>query len=330
MFSYLFRTACCGLVASAAAIGIQSSADAGTLQNTYYGGLDDVYEYGPTVTPEANQVIGDASVFGITNAVASFSPLHNGTLTVTINTNFAGVPGTAAADGTNYGSLFIGSASTWNADHTTGGPQYINDQYHPGEWLFAVNTGPTTSTTATGSSGTGGLYQITGTQTPYIQGTYNNNGIGNSVVGGTNTTVVQYYQTTNGQVVMSNVGGNPITYPLAGAPGWWFRQGQAVAYAPTTPTSGQVTGSDVTWSVVNTTSNPGSVTYTLTDFDALGLSLNSISISWAMTCANDIIQGVVDPTPLPGALPLFAAGLGVLGFAASRRRRNATTAKVAG
>ena len=61
----------------------------------------------------------------------------------------------------------------------------------------------------------------------------------------------------------------------------------------------------------------------------------TIAFSWAMTCANDVIQGVFNfnppppggqNVPLPAAFPLFAFAVGGLGLAGrwrSRRRANA-------
>jgi hypothetical protein len=48
-----------------------------------------------------------------------------------------------------------------------------------------------------------------------------------------------------------------------------------------------------------------------------------------MTCANDVIQGQVllggndltGTTPLPGALPMFSAGLGAMGMLSWRKKR---------
>jgi hypothetical protein len=143
---------------------------------------------------------------------------------------------------------------------------------------------------------------------------------------------------------MSNVSNDPISYPNSGNPNFYFRQGQAVQFAPGSTATPTVNGA---FSVIPTTYvsgtdtaiTEGSITYTIDDYSALNLG-NDIAISWAMTCANDIIQGTVDidtgevgqgpgPAPLPAALPLFAAGLGVLGFAGSRRRKSTAKAKVA-
>ena len=101
-------------------------------------------------------------------------------------------------------------------------------------------------------------------------------------------------------------------------PGYYFRQGQAVLFNP----SDSNTAIDpATVKVVS-----GSyIEYTIVDNGQLG---NTFALSWAMTCANDVIQGLVtlgstdlQGTPLPAALPLFAGGLGVMGLLARRRKR---------
>jgi hypothetical protein len=274
----LLRAARFGLLASVAAIGVQSSAHASTatLTDNYYGGLN---------TYTGLDVIG-TSDFEITSATVG---LTTNNLTVTINTNYAGQSG---LDNTTYGSLFIGSSATWTSDHSSQSVPYPTDQYHPGEWTYAfVPNG-------TANNSPGSLYNV-----------------------------------VESNVVMSNVNGDPITYPNLGNPGWYFRQGQAVAF----DTTGQTALADSG----NLTVNPGTyVSYSINIDAAVYNALkNGFSLSWAMTCANDIIQGVVtfpggndghNPTPLPAALPLFAGGLGFLGFVGSRRRKSAAKAAVAG
>jgi hypothetical protein len=313
MLSKFCRVASFGLLLTVAALGSQSPALAGTLLDNYDGGLN--YCCQSSLTPQSGDVIGPANVFDITSAVVSLNTnTPGGTLTVTINTYYAGVPGTANADGTGYGSLFLGPAATWNP---TGPAPYITDQYNPAEWIYAF---------VSNSNGSGAVYSTGNNPTPVTYGTPATNPAG----------VYQYYQTSTGQVVMSNVNGNPISYPNGGNPGYWFRQGQAVQFNPSQSTASTASGS---WSVVPTSVSEGSITYVIDDYAALGLG-PEIALSWAMTCANDIIQGTVsvftgegdnpNPTPIPAALPLFAAGLGLLGFAGSRRRRNTAMTKVAG
>ena len=146
-----------------------------------------------------------------------------------------------------------------------------------------------------------------------------------------NSSAPQYYQTTNGQVDMSNVNGSPVS----GSNGWLWRQNQPVTFSPN---GSPVTGTMASMTVDGT---GGDIVYTISDYSALSLD-GDIAISWAMTCANDIIQGtttgfpVLGPpghmgaTPLPAALPLFATGLGAMGLLGWRRKRkNAAVSAVA-
>ena len=153
------------------------------LQDQYYGGLN---------TYNGADVIGPTSVFDITSALIARTNSGD-TLVVTIYTDYAGVPGTSAADGTGYGVLFITpGADAWNPSGTAAN-HYSTDQYVPGEWQYAA----TIPQNPGASSGSGGLFL-----------------------------------TSDGTVVNSNVNGNPVTYPFAGNPGYYFRQGQAVQFVP--------------------------------------------------------------------------------------------------
>jgi hypothetical protein len=301
-----------------------------TIEDFYFGGLN---------TRNGQDVIGASNVFNITSAIVTLDATTNA-LTVQVNTNFAGAPASSnskvagALLGQTYGALFLGpggTGSTWLANHPTppsSSNTYPTDLYHPGEWTIAVNM------SGSGNSGGAGVYAVGANQTKLVSSSYN--GVKNSNTG----QIPWAYNTTDsqnnnlGRVVMSNEYGNPITYPNPGngANGqrYYFRQGQAVQFSPDAPTiSGTGSSSYVitptTWSSNGTVITEGSITYTISDFSALDLT-NDIAISWAMSCANDIIQGVVDfnipvVTPLPGALPLFAGGLALLGFA-GRRRKN--------
>ena len=119
---------------------------------------------------------------------------------------------------------------------------------------------------------------------------------------------------------MANVNGNPLSAPASGNPGFYFRQGQAVLF---TPTNSIVPNTSVDFTV-----GSGFIEYSIHDDGNLG---DSFALSWAMTCANDVIQGLVtlpstalNGTPLPAALPLFAGGLGVMGLLAGRRKRKSS------
>ena len=303
------RIVCVGLLAAAMMAGGAHMAGAFTLTNNYAGGTDTCPNPPCTDPP----VIGPASVFGVTSADVS---TVGSAVDVKINTYFAGVPGTPNADGTNYGSLFLNTSPIggpngplWNPSGTPANG-YAADTYTPGNWNYAVVMNAANPSTP--NTGTLGVYAI-GAQTPvyYPQ----------------NSGVVQYYQTSNGKVVMSNVGGDPVTYPYTGNPNYWFRQGQAVEFDPNNDLP-LYTG---TWTVTPTVgATEGAISYLI--LASNGLLGDGFALSWAMTCANSIIQGLVPDlanrdggftTPLPAALPLFAGGLGLMGFLGRRRKRRA-------
>jgi hypothetical protein len=321
-----------------------------TIQDFYFGGLN---------TAGGGDVIGASNVFNITSATVTLDATAD-TLTVQVNTNFAGAPTSnnshvlGALLGQTYGDLFLGpggAGSTWLASHPTPpgpGNTYASDQYHPGEWTIGVTMN------GSGNSGAAGVYSIGGSQnggsqTAVITGSY----AGAKPNSNTGNVPVAYNTTDShghklGQVVMSNEYGNPITYPKPGNGNidghrFKFRQGQAVQFSPD-PSASTIGGtgsssygiSPTVWKSNGNVITEGSITYTVTDFSALDLG-TIIALSWGMSCGNDVIQGVVDftplgppggggATPIPTTLPLFAAGLGVLGLAGLRRRVNAIAA----
>ena len=101
---------------------------------------------------------------------------------------------------------------------------------------------------------------------------------------------------------MSNVNGDPVTNPHTGNNGFYFREGQAVQFDPGNGVNPVATG---TWAVNATSgSTEGSIVFSIVDNGLLG---NSFALLWAMTCANDVLQGEVvfagteefPSTPLP-------------------------------
>jgi hypothetical protein len=292
------------LLASAAMVGLASSAYSFTLTDNYYGAADSYH----ATTQDVIANSGD-NTFNITNAVITRTGLNNNTLDIRIYTNFAGAPAAGTSDGTTYGSLFLNPVF-WKVTGTSA-DHYSADNFVAGNqnWEYAVTT-PSTG------SGTSNLY-ATGLAFTGASGA------------GTPTDshgVPQYYTTTDGQIVMSNVNGNPLSAPASGNPGAYFRQGQAVLFNPNNsdPALGAVTITMVNGSYID---------YRIVDGGLLG---NTFALAWDMTCANDVIQGLVtlgstdlQGTPLPAALPLFAGGLGVMGLLARRRKRKGAATALA-
>jgi hypothetical protein len=274
---------------------------AGSLTNTIYYGGTDTYN-------NPNDIIG-SSTFSILDAVINRSGANNDTLNIIINTNFAGAPSTntnGPALGTVYGSLFL-SPGFWTPSGTAA-TNYSTDNYVTGnkQWSYAV----TNPTGVPGNTNPVGLYAI---------------GTVGSAVNYGSSGVPQYYTTADGRVYMSYAGGNgnpthgnPISAPATGNAGDYFRQGQAVQFAPRVAA---VSGTSATFTV-----GAGYIEYSIIDNGLLG---NTFALAWAMTCANDVIQGQVQlgsgdltgTTPLPAALPLFATGLGMIGLLGWRRKR---------
>jgi PEP-CTERM motif len=252
--------------------------------------VTDNYYGGLNTYNNPNDSIGNG-IFNISSA--SFTKSTDGkTLTAVINTAFAGYAGTDA--NTGYGALFITPGKgVWNpvgtaADH------YPTDVYATGEWKYALTM---TALPGTGNqSGTGGLYQ-TG--------------------GGALDTLVNGF----GTIVASNVNGNPVSAPAAGNPGFYFRQGQAVQFNPDTSLAHPATPLlTETWSVNQAAHT---VTFVVTDNGLLG---NDFAFAWAMTCANDVIQGQVDfpsgtgSVPEPSTWAMMILGFCGVGFMAYRRK----------
>ena len=126
MYSKLFPLY---VVSVAAAIGFAPAPAHASiiLQDTYYGGH--ILEL-----PDGRH--RDPNTFNVQSAIIQRTNGGN-TLQITINTNYAGKPGTPAADGTGYGALFITPGKdAWKP--TGSGPNYFDDQYRPGEWAYAA------------------------------------------------------------------------------------------------------------------------------------------------------------------------------------------------
>jgi hypothetical protein len=156
-----------------------------------------------------------------------------------------------------------------------------------GQWQFAA----TMSQTA--NSGNGGVYET-------------GEGALNTLTPG------------KGTVVGSSAGGHTITYPTDPSSPFYFRQGQAVQFTPDTNAT-MYQGITDSWSVT-----AGKITFDINDNGALG---NEFAFSWAMTCANDVIQGQVDlpsnsvgSVPEPSTWAMMILGFSGMGFMAYRRK----------
>jgi hypothetical protein len=66
-----------------------------------------------------------------------------------------------------------------------------------------------------------------------------------------------------------------------------------------------------------------STTYDNATLASLGLAVGSYTYTWNPGPSDDSLVVNIGTTPLPGALPLFAGGLGAFGLFGSRRKRNA-------
>jgi hypothetical protein len=96
----------------------------------------------------------------------------------------------------------------------------------------------------------------------------------------------------------------------------YYRDGQAVAVKTQSNPNVAYTGMTGSWTV--TANQELKFSITLASSSDL-LKYTSLAMHWGETCQNDVIEGQVGLVPVPGALPLMALGLVMLGL--SRRRR---------
>ncbi len=320
------------------------------LQDTYWGGLDTYYGYAPS--PANGDSVG-GGVFNISDATAARTSRN--TLSITIDTAYAGHSGT---DGTVYGDLLLNPQTTpgrspWRAASVTlaqllgnwyydsAGNRVTCDANNQHCTEVQVQTGVTPvlrngrpTYDSHGNPITTPVYSpVHATNAALVNDdsilNFANGSYFHAIQLATNTTnrlgdVWQpgdwSYAVTNGvmglglyrirdnQIVLSSAPGCTDTWPIQGNCGWFYRAGEAVQVVNTT--ADEFVGA-ATVSVVN----DRSITYNFSDYGVLGYDF---AMSWAMTCANDIIQGEFN-VPAPGSLALLLTGL--LGIGAVRWRR---------
>ena len=208
-----------------------------------------------------DDVIGADGTYDILSADISVTGT---TLTVTINTNYAGKTG---ADSTFYGDLFL--SSSWSP---VGSATYDTDQATNGtNWTYGLALDD--RTVAGGSSFE--LYELTGTNVE-----------------------------------------DAILSDEAYTSGGIYRSGQEV-YVDTGSTTTTATGKTGTM-VANDTAD--TIEFTIDLAGTSVLDAGSLAIHWAMSCANDVIEGFV---PAPIILLLMSTGLLGVGVSTAVRRKRA-------
>ncbi|HUQ38256.1 MAG TPA: hypothetical protein VM144_17945 [Aestuariivirga sp.] len=236
-------------------------------------------------------VIGSISQFEIFSLDVE-RVLNN--LVVTINTNYSGA--NVGALGTKVGALFIGDPAKLNYNGSSVGtgaaPTYNNDVFtnDKDRFSYAFDFDLANPGTPGIQNGTGALYQLSGT--------------GSDVLLSQNLT-----------------------------PSGDFRRDQAVDIRQTVTadqlragkTAAVDTGLNGSWAI-----GANSVSFSITNFfggSLPGLYSTSLTLAWAITCANDVIlttaifpgQGPSE-VPLPAGLTLLLSGLLGLGFLARGKK----------
>ena len=279
-----------------------SSSRTAAFDGSCYIGSDD-HSYG--------DVIGDVNKFGISGAVIEKPTADS--FTVRINTAYAGNDG---ASGTHYGALFLDQAWRAGSNGQDGAPfdsnhydttasgqnnNYLFDRWLSGDWGYVFV--PDDYSPGTGNkSGSGSLYAVQEDNIIFadnvaLSGTWRRS---NSSGSGAFDDVTQ-----------------PVQYAVNGA-----------SVDGNSPEGGGVTGDIAlatgTWEV---DADDGFILYTI---NAAGIpggeEVLDFGISWAMTCANDIVQGwgQLPAVPIPAGFLLLASALGGLGLMGAARRRTAS------
>jgi len=119
-----------------------------------------------------------------------------------------------------------------------------------------------------------------------------------------------FYAITDTSVVQSQVDTCTDSYPNDSSCRWYYRSHQAVSIDPN---ASVLIDGNATWRI-----DPKKITFTFNDQGKLG---DEFALSWSMTCANDVIQGVVNaPFVVPEPSTIFLTSMGSLGLGFTRRR----------
>lgn len=279
---------CAGLFLGAGILTFGSSARATNYIDYYYGGTN-AQNPGP-VGADVIAASGDHA-FDIASMDVS---IVGTTLNVTIHTNYAGLPGTAAAQQTNYGALFISTGPVLDASNQpiipTSSNHYALDQYTSSpRFNYAVVLPSLGSGDQSGNDAK--LYDVTNKS----------------------ANVQLSYWPNPGQIT------NP--------PNAIFRNNQAVGVTGNIAPIATNESYNIDQTAIQAN---GTISFTL--YNMAQLLGPTFALAWEMTCANDVILVNVNKSdvcdtcgsgqaPVPAALPLFAGGLGFLGFLSSRRKR---------
>lgn len=275
----------------ALAAGQPAVAGSVTVQDTYWGAIGAPGGGIDPATTTYGDVIGPASDFNIMSAKVSRS---GDDLTITINTNY----NAADFDLTQFGDLFLTEGADWLPNGTAANNYDTDDLSTTGtKWLYGVQA---TGLNSDASAGSGVVPPQSGNATAYSLN---------------NSEMITSYVPAGG--CAGDTYGNPYDPNC----GYIWRYDQPVQI--NTATASPDFAGDGTWSF---TQDADGTSYDLSyTFDAEALDPNllvgadgfDVGFSWAMTCSNDIIQGVAY-VPEPSSLVLMTTGLvGIL----SRRRK---------
>jgi len=286
-----------------------------------------------------------------------------GTLNVVVNTFYAGAPEAGTSLGTGYGDLFITpGANAWTPT-TSGSCNDCNDVYRAGEWQYVATLPSDPTVAAQYPSGSGMFYstagnsQISGSTVGATTGTIATSGatpgtgayasLGTSNFNGGLAPTSSPAAGVDTGVVTSSYGSCDGVNTTSGCND--YRADQAVGYDPLSgQTNAIINGTSITekYNITATTfctgascstaggastyctgsgaslscAYAGTIAFQIVDNGLLG---NNFALSWAMTCANDVIQGQVsllpgdDPVDEPPTWAIVLAGL--LSIVAYRR-----------